>query len=168
LRQKLSFAAGDDGRMGRKDLFDERGAGADHAGDEHGHVVSRMLRPGERLRCALKRFGGEERNGAVDLSGEPGAIQPLRHRPELVPRIVVPHRLRVIAEIVESLAQSEADGDARRRIKARPLGKVAHAIDQWAVGFRHALHHGQLLEGARESLDRLGQVAGGLFELPPT
>ena len=66
--------------------------------------------------------------------------------------LVVPHRLRVIAEIVEGLAQTEADIDAGGMVKLRPLDDEAHPVDQRPVGFRHALRLGQRPKYERQSV----------------
>ena len=76
----------------------------------------------------------------------------------------MPHRLRVIAEIVVGLAKAELNVDAMRRVETRSLGQGAHAIHQRTVGLRHSLHHGQFQKGGRENLGGLGEAARGLLE----
>ena len=44
------------------------------------------------------------------------------------------------------------------------VGKSMHAIDQWAIGLRHAFHRCQLLERDWLALDCLDQVARRLLK----
>ena len=152
--------------MRRQDLLDERRAGAGHADDEHRQFLFRMSRLGQRLPRPLKRLGGEARNEAVVPCGQRRAIEARRHRPQPVCLLVMPHSHCVIAQIVVGLTQSEVNGDARQCVETWPLGEASHAIHQRAVGLRHTLHRGQLLERGREILDRQGEMARRLLEHP--
>jgi hypothetical protein len=78
----------------------------------------------------------------------------------------LPHRLRVIAEVVEGFPQAELNAGARHCVKARPLGEAMHAIHQRPVGPREALDSAQFLKGGREFFDCQGQVLDGLLEHP--
>ena len=70
----------------------------------------------------------------------------------------MPHRLRVIAEIVVGLPKAELNVDARQHVEARSIGEGAHSIHQRTVGHCHALHHGQFQKGGRENLGCLGDM----------
>ncbi len=150
--------------MRRQDLLDQRRAGAGHADDEDRQAVSRTRPRDQRLPCALERIGGEVLNEVVVSRNQRRAIEAHGHRPQPVGRFVMPHRLRVIAEVVVRLAKAELNVDALLYVEARPIGQAAHAIHQRTVGLCHALHHGQFQKGGRENLGCLGEMARGLLE----
>jgi hypothetical protein len=50
------------------------------------------------------------------FAGGAGRFEARRHRLEPIRRCVMPHRLRVIAEIVEGLAQAELKASPQRHI----------------------------------------------------
>ena len=94
------------------------------------------------------------------------AIKSHRRRLEPVRRIIVVHRLRIVAEIVKRLSEAEVNGDARLPVEVRLFGKNAHALDQGAVGVAHALHKRQIAEGGRQNVDSDAQVALGFYKHP--
>ena len=76
----------------------------------------------------------------------------------------MPNSLLILAKIVKGFAEAEVNVDARRHVEFRRLDKSTHAIDQRAIGRRHAFHRGELLESDRLALDCLSQVARGLLK----
>ena len=59
--------------------------------------------------CALERIGGEALDEAVVLCGQLRAIEAHGRRPQPVCRFAIPHRLRVIAEIIVGLAETKLE-----------------------------------------------------------
>ena len=84
----------------------------------------------------------------------------------MVARLVLSHRLGVITEIVEGLAEAKMHVDPRDRIGAQTFRDLAHAIHQGAVGLTHALDRSQSLEDAGQSLDSQSQMRRRVLEHP--
>ena len=136
------FVGAGDFRVAGDDLLHQRRAGARHAEDQHrqfGRRAKVAMRREERLRMGCDQ--------ALHAGAELRPVERLPARGDPIRRVEVPHRRRIVAEIVGRLAKAVMHPHARQRLQ-RPIGQQRlHLIQHRPVLLGDALRHREVVIG---------------------